>query len=95
MGSGYCRQLGSRPGCLWERLSQTLSQLGGGWVCWGPREAASQGHTAFGCRAVTEGISSLSAFLACVTARSQAQQKPTLQGAGKGDLGGGTLAASE
>lgn len=28
---------------------------GGGWVFWVPREAAAQGHTAFGCWAATEG----------------------------------------
>lgn len=35
-------------GCLQGRLSQTLSQLGGGWVSWVPREADAQGQTAFG-----------------------------------------------
>lgn len=38
MGSGLkAAGLKAGFGCLWGRLSQILSQLGGGWVSWYPR----------------------------------------------------------
>lgn len=49
---------------------------GGGWVFWVPREAAAQGHTAFGFWAATEGSPWRPSFPCCLPSSSVCQLGP-------------------
>lgn len=80
MGSGLkAAGLKAGFGCLWGRLSQILSQLGGGWVSWYPRS-----HSLW-CGAGTAGVSWLllphTVHLPCLCWQlsPRTQQKPLWQ----------------
>lgn len=90
---------GLRAGLPMGKAQSDTATAGWGLGVLGTQGGSCPRSHSFGYREISVAslFSSLSAFLACVAVRSQAQQKPHTAGVqvGKGDLGGGTLVAFE